>query len=53
MKDSALLLLGGVYLCSLSLASVMLNMPTLICGGLCLSGTALIIASMYELCHYN
>lgn len=54
MKDSALLLLAGVLLCVLTIAGVMINLPTFIVGVLCFSGVGLILASMYEMIvNYN
>ena len=49
MKDSALMLLGGVLLCFLTILSVFTQVPLLISALFCLGGTGLIFAAMYEL----
>ena len=49
MKTSALLLLTGVYLCILTVLSVMGNLPDAPSFLLCFSGVGLIISAIHEL----
>ena len=54
MKDSTLLLLGGVYLCFLTIGSVLIGAPLALCGLLCFSGAGLMFAGLYEMTvNYN
>ena len=54
MKDSALILLAGVIVCFLTIASVFTNTPLLISGILCFGGVSLIYAAIYEMTvNYN
>jgi hypothetical protein len=54
MKDSTLMLLGGVYLCFLTIGAVLINAPLLMCGVLCFGGTSLVFAAVYEMMvNYN
>lgn len=54
MKNSTLMLLGGVYLCLLTIASVFATTPLLMSGVLCLSGAGLVFAGLYEMIvNYN
>lgn len=49
MKDSALMLLGGVLLSFLTILSVFTGVPIFISALLCVGGTGLIFSAMYEL----
>jgi len=49
MKTSTLLLLGGIYLCVLTIAST----PLLFSGILCFGGAGLVFAGLHELFNYN
>jgi len=49
MKNSALLLLTGVYLCILTVLSVMGNLPDVLSFLLCFGGVGLIIAAVHEM----
>jgi hypothetical protein len=54
MQDSALILLAGVLVCFLTIASVFANVPLIISGMLCFGGVGLIFAAMYEMTvNYN
>jgi hypothetical protein len=54
MKDSALILLAGVLICFLTIASVFTNAPLIISGILCFGGISLIFAAVYEMTiNYN
>ncbi len=54
MKDSTLMLLGGFYLCLLTIASAFISTPLLFSGVLCIGGTGLVFAGLYEMIvNYN
>ena len=54
MKDSSLMLLGGIYLCFLTIGAVLINAPLLMCAVLCFGGTGLVGCAMYEMIvNYN
>ena len=53
MKNSTLMLLGGIYLCLLTIASAFTSAPLLISGVLCFGGAGLVFAGLYELVNYN
>lgn len=53
MKTSTLLLLGGIYLCVLTIASVLASTPLLFSGVLCFGGAGLVFAGLHELFNYN
>lgn len=53
MKNSTLMLLGGIYLCLLTIASVLAGTPLLFSGVLCFGGAGLVFAGLFELVNYN
>ena len=54
MKDSTLMLLGGIYLSVLTIASVIASTPLLFSGVLCFGGAGLMFAGLYEMVvNYN
>lgn len=53
MKTSTLMLLGGIHLCLLTIASVLAGTPLLFSGVLCFGGAGLVFAGLFELFHYN
>jgi hypothetical protein len=54
MKTSTLLLFGGVYLCFLTIGSVLISAPLALCGLLCFGGVGLVVAGLYEMMvNYN
>jgi hypothetical protein len=54
MKDSTLILIAGIMLCFLTIVSVYTSTPLLISGILCLGGTGLVFAAIYEMTvNYN
>jgi hypothetical protein len=54
MKSSTLMLLGGVYLSVLTIASVLAGTPLLFSGVLCFGGAGLVFAGLFEMIvNYN
>jgi len=54
MKDSTLMILGGVLLCFITILSVLINAPLAFSGLFCFGGGALVFAGLYELTvNYN
>jgi hypothetical protein len=49
MKDSTLMILGGVLLCFITILSVLINAPLAFSGLFCFGGAALVFAGLYEL----
>lgn len=49
MKTSTLLLFGGIYLCVLTIASVLAGTPLLFSGVLCFGGVGMVFAGLHAM----
>lgn len=49
MKDSTLMIFGGIFLCFITILLTLTNAPLLFTGLFCFGGAGLVFAGLYEL----
>lgn len=49
MRDSTLMIFGGIFLCVITILLALINAPLLFTGLFCFGGAGLVLAGLYEL----